>query len=127
MTNELYREESTSLIPHTLGEAEIRQRGCELAGALEEIEQIENEKKSAMKVFKDRLEEAATRGVKLRNIVGSGVEMIESPASKVYDFAARRVWWETDDGRKFHERDMRDDEAGKASRPMFDADEEDAM
>lgn len=125
--SELYKEESTALIPHTLGEAEIRQRGCELASALEEIELLEGERKAAMKVFKDRLEDAATRVVKLRHIVGSGVEMIETPAGKVFDFSARRVWWETDDGRRFHERDMRDDEAGKASRPMFEADDGEVM
>ena len=124
----LFKEETTSMIPCTLGEAEIRQRGQELAGALEELEAIKDDKKRVAREFKEREENCSGRVAKLREIVKTGIEAIEQPCEKVYDVTASEIYWEYN-GTKYHKREMRDDERGRCAGTLFDVpdSEEDVM
>ncbi len=116
----MLREETTTIIPCKLGEAEIRQRGCDLAGELENIEALIAEKKTATRQFAERSQELAAKVARLREVVKTGIEAIEQPCEKVFDFENRLVWWELSDGTQYHKREMRDDELGKATRNIFD-------
>lgn len=119
----MLREATTTIIPCKLGEAEIRQRGCDLAGELENIEALKAEKKTISRQFSERGEELAAKVARLREVVKTGIEAIEQPCEKVFDFEQRLVWWELSDGTQYHKREMRDDELGKATRSMFDEQE----
>ena len=110
----IFKEDTTAFIPHVLGEPEIRQKGQELAMALEQLEAIKAEKKQQARNSKD-LEDTCIQDVaRLREIVKTGVVTLEQPCQKVYEIDSRRVFW-IYNGVKYHEREMRDDELGRAT------------
>lgn len=121
----MFTEETTTMIPVVLGEVEIRQRAQELAGELNQLDALREEKKASAREFKEREDATHQRIATLRNTVLSGVENFETPCQKAYDFEARIVYWQTEDGTKHHERPMRDDELGKATRTMWAAEADD--
>ncbi len=120
----IYQEETTAIIPCTLGESEIRQRGQELAAALEELEALKEERKAAMDELKKRADNTTQRVAKLREIVKTGVEALEQPCVKVYDCESHDVWFEYN-GQQYHRRPMRDDERGRVvNRSLFETEDE---
>jgi hypothetical protein len=121
----MLKEESTSLIPCVLGESEIRQRGQELATALEEFEFLKQEKKRVARDVKDKSDFCFENILRLREIVKTGVEAIEQPCEKVFDFENSQVYW-LYEKKKYHTREMRQDEHGRRYGSIVEKDD-DAM
>jgi hypothetical protein len=116
----MLREETVQMIPCKLGDSEIRQRGCDLAGELENLESLRAEKKSLMRQLKEREDEMCSKIARIREVVKTGIEAIEQPCFKVFDVENKKIWWELLDGSRYHEREMRDDELGKGQKTLFD-------
>lgn len=122
---ELFKEEATSMIPVTLGEAEIRLRGQELAAQLDELNAVKDEKKRVSAEIKGKEDYIQKQIKRLSEIVKTGVENFEQPCLKVYDIENKLVWWELTNGSQYHKRDMRDDELEKArAGDLFESTEE---
>lgn len=113
---DLLKEDTITTISVNLSESEIRQKGCELVTELNNLEALKEEKKSTARLMKEKEEFLLGRIKTLKEIVNTGVESMEQPCFKVYDFEEKVVYWETFKGLKYHERSMRDDELGKSIR-----------
>lgn len=125
----LLLEDTTTMIAITLSDSERQLRGQELVAQLQALDAVAERKRETARQFKDESECIEQRIDTLKVAILTGVENYETPCKKVYDFKARKVYWQTDDGKRHNERDMRDDELGKATRGlevyMADAEEVD--